>query len=396
QGRNGSGKNSFANSLIISDHPALYFFNATAEPGDNVAALLMKAAENNHADSIEILEKRIDDIMFRGQQPVLIINDAEQVAESDLRDLIKFAQSKKDSNQQTQLKLLLLGDHSLENRLDHNGIVNHNQFYIIELPRLNVSNTRSFLTHRLTQAGFRDASPFSDKDICNIYSMANGNIVATMEYAAESLNNNKSLYADNYSANQKTKKSLIIFGAVLFIAAIIYNSLLTSPDSSTDKDKLKENTKLEIPAYKEQNKEHKAIDQLFTPSTNTMDIKQQDPELKLPVVIPEFSFTPDADMEKDINEKTLIESIQLVEEKPAETPVETEKSVSEKQTISDTVAKKPATQIPQATSGIAAPVQKTDIEKKPDIKAQSTPVVKPQTKPVIKKTDKVTQSFINA
>lgn len=395
QGRSGSGKNSFANSIIVDEHPALYFFNASAESDDNIKSLLLKAAANNNAESITVLEKRIDDIMFRGQQPVLIINDAERVRESELRELIKYAQSKKDSNQQTQLKLLLLGDHSIESKLNHNGILNHNQFYIIELPQLNMSNTRAFLMHRLTQAGFRDASPFSDKDISNIFSMANGNIVATMEYAAEALNNNKSLYSEEHTGNQKTKKTLIYFGVALFIAAFIYNSLLTEPDESSTTN----NTKLEIPAVKnEMNNEKKAVDQLFSSSTNTMDIKQDEKAITLPPLVPELTETQN---NHKIDAQNLIESSQLVNSKQVqpstvETDAKAQNELPEKESLSETSST--STPTTQTTSGIAKPDPEVEPKAPVETTISKSPLA-PHTKThpvVVQKTDKLTRSFMAA
>ena len=401
QGRSGSGKNSFANSLIVSDHPALYFFNATAEAGDSLQSILSKAAENNHADSIQVLEKRIHDIMYRGQQPVLIINDAEQVDERELHQLIQFCQGKKDENQQTQLKLLLLGDHSLEKRIEQNGIVNHNQFYIIDLPQLNVSNTEAFLMHRLTSAGFRDAPPFTKADITNIYSMANGNPVSTLEYAAESLNNNKSLYEEDFSDNRKTKKILIVFGAALFIAAFIYNSLLTP-----EKDN---NEQIELPTP--DLTENKAIDHLFNPSTNTMDVKQNNnaellpgeapdslaPEIILPprdkmVQIPEPETLNNLTATNTATEPKTIPSEIIQNSKPASVTENTSSSgikppepVIEKAITDKPVSDKPVINKPGTDKVETAPVKTVDIKKTIAVK-----------KPTVTKADKITKSFTDA
>ena len=392
QGRSGSGKNSFANSLIVSDHPALYFFNATAESGDSLQSVLNKAAENNRADSIQILEKRIHDIMYRGQQPILIINDAEQLAEQELHQLIQFCQERKDSNQQTQLKLLLLGDHSLEKRIENNGIVSHNQFYIIDLPQLNVSNTEAFLMHRLTQAGFRDAPPFTKGDITNIYNMANGNPVSTLEYAAESLNNNKSLYEEDFSEKRKTKKTLIIVGAALFIAAFVYNSLLTPEKENT------EQIELSTPEITE----HKAIDHLFNPSNNTMDVKQNNNAELLPGEAPNLApeiILPPRDHSAQITEPVV--SNQLT------TPIETTTETTTKQKI--TPVEPEQTSNPAAvtktsrSSGIKPPEQAIDTTVVNEPEATPAPVKIVETKktitekkPASSKTDKITRSFTNA
>jgi len=279
QGKKGSGKNSLANSLIVGEHPALYYFNATVEAGDHLNDLLNKAAENNHADNIEVLEKRIHDIMYRGQQPVLIINDAENLSEDELHKLLNYVRQHSDQNQQTKLKLLLLGAPELEKNLERNNVVNHNQFYLIELPLLNVSNTLSFLMHRLHQAGYKGDSPFSDNEISNIFNMANGNPVATMEYAAESLNKNKKFNEDESSSNTVKSKPLIFIAAALFIAAIIYNSVLTGPEQT---DKQTTNLPLDI--------EKKAVHEIFKPATNTMDIKQREHGSDITKLMPDFAM----------------------------------------------------------------------------------------------------------
>jgi len=390
QGRRGSGKNSFANSLIVSDHPALYFFNATAEASDSLQSILGKAAENNHADSIQVLEKRIHDIMYRGQQPVLIINDADQLNEGELLQLIQFCQERKDENQQTQLKLLLLGDHSLEKRIEQNGVINHNQFYIIDLPQLNVSNTEAFLMHRLTTAGFRDAPPFTKADITNIYNMANGNPVSTLEYAAESLNNNKSLYEEDFSVSRKPKKILIAFGAAIFIGAFIYNSLLT-PEKESSKQ-------IELPTP--EIAENKAIDHLFSPSTNTMDIKQNNnaellpgeapnslaPEIVLPprdkmVQIPDPESLNNLAAETSAEEKTVPPTI-TQNSKPVSV---TERADSSGIKPPETIKEKPAIKDPVADKAATTPVKNVAIKKTITEK-----------KPTVAKADKTTRSFTNA
>ena len=388
QAKKGGGKNSFANSLIVSEHPALYFFNATAESGDSLREILSKAAVSNHADDISVLEKRIHDIMYRGQQPVLIINDADKLTDNELNDAIKYSQDKKDDNQQTQLKLLLLGDHSLEKKIETNGIVNHNQFYIIDLPQLNVSNTRSFLMHRLTLAGFRDASPFSDKDITNIYNMANGNPVATMEYAAESLNNNKSLREEEFAGSKNNKKLFIFGAAALFLAAFIYNSML-SPELETSKD-ISEKIELPLPSDTPDStlKEKRAIDQLFNSSSNTMDVKPQNQvetigePLAPTVAIPTEAISKQST--KNITSPSGLEILETIEVfkpeiKPAQQAAPTK---SQSSGIPVPVDSKPATKT-------AEPVKKPATKEPTKPKQTTTQATQPAV-------DKTTAAFIKA
>lgn len=388
QAKKGGGKNSFANSLIVSEHPALYFFNATAESGDGIREILAKAATNNHADDIGILEKRIHDIMYRGQQPVLIINDADKLSDNELHDAIKYSQDMKDDNQQTQLKLLLLGDHSLEKKIETNGIVNHNQFYIIDLPQLNVSNTRAFLMHRLSQAGFRDPSPFNDKDITNIYNMANGNPVATMEYAAESLNNNKSLHEEEFGGRKNNRKIFILGAAALFLAAFIYNSLL-SPELETSTE-ISEKIELPLPTDNTDStlKEKRAIDQLFKSSSNTMDVKPQNqvetfgeplaPAISIPT---ETTTNQPAGNTTSSTELDTLETIEVVkpEIKPAQLTELTQNQ----------------------SSGIPLPVDSKPVTK--NVEPLKTPAVKTQSNPRQTKTeavkpaiDETTAAFLKA
>ena len=367
QGRKGSGKKSLANSLIISDHPALYFFNATAAADDDLQSTLEKAAINNNATDIQILEKRIDDIMYRGQQPVLIINDAEQLTEDNLRQLIEYAQQKSDDNQQTQLKLLLLGSPKLEKTLERNGIINHNQFYLIALPQLNVSNTRSFLMHRLTIAGYRDETPFTDKDITNIFNMANGNPKATMEYAAESLNDKRSLNVESISDGSKARKPLLIVGATLFAAAIVYNSILSPEKNNTETETTTEPLTLE----------KKAKDQLFTANTNTMDVKQEKPGEVLQKLTPAYSVPPRPEPTEpklpQLLEKTTQEKEKPVVQQPVDIIQQT--AIPEKQTNSVKVA----------------PTVKPKLLNTPKVSpAQQAPI-----KPAIKKVDAITQAFMD-
>ncbi|MDH5518144.1 MAG: SPOR domain-containing protein [Gammaproteobacteria bacterium] len=379
QGSKGSGKNCLANSLIISEHPALYFFNATAVANDAVSSILNKAAVNNNAESIQQLEGRIQDIMYRGQQPVLIINDAEKLPENELRELIKYASQKKDSNQQVQLKLLLLGDLSLEKNLDRYGIINHNQYYMIELPMLNVSNTRSFLMHRLTAAGFRDASPFSDKDITNIYNAANGNPEHTMVYAAELLNQKKNLHEDHIPAEKKAKKPLIILAAALFIAAIIYNSLLLKPSSPA----LEPSLPAEIPLSSQS-----AVDKLFSPANNNMAVKQQPKPETLAKLTPKLSVpTADNTPLTSANEiAAAVTATPLADTVPEQTdsiaPVAIKPATS---AVASTVIDKAATTEKQTTTADKA---------KPVIQSPvlSQPIIKPARQPL----DQVTRSFIDA
>ena len=390
QGRSGSGKDSLANSLIVSEHPALYFFNATAESGDTLQNILSKAAQNNHADNIQTLEKRIGDIMYRGQQPVIIINNAEQLNETELRNIIKYAQDKTDSNQQTQLKLLLLGTPELEKNLDRNGIINHNQFYLIALPQLNVSNTRSFLMHRLTQAGFRDASPFSDKDITNIFNMANGNPVATMEYAAECLNNKKHLVDESYSEGTKATKPLLIIGAILFITAILYNSVFMSADEKLDKSS-ETQTNIEPPNTDKRAIDKKAVDQLFNAGTNTMDVKQKESGEVLPKLTSKYSLpaysnqtTTPLNAESLDTAQTNVEMVpqdssSLLQEKALEDSIKTTSSQAAEPNPIPTLVKKPKATQPTVAA-------------KDPIKDINQAVIKP----VITKVDKINQAFIKA
>lgn len=408
QGRKGSGKNSFANSLIVSNHPALYYFNATAETDDTLSNILDKAATNNHADEISVLKKRIHDIMFRGQQPVLIVNDADLLDADVLKEVISYSQGMKDENQQTSLKLLLLGDHSLEKKLETNGILNHNQFYIIDLPQLNVSNTRAFLMHRLNLAGYRDAIPFSDKDITDFYSMANGNPDATLTYAAESLNNNKSLYEDELlSAGRKTKTRLILLGAALFFGAFIYNSLF-SPEQKPPQTEIE---KIELPPA-DAVVEKRAVDQLFNrsrlnkPSNNTMDVKQPGQVSSLDNSLSADNALPDLpkearEQEKPaavfMDEKTVeITAPQIlparkatppIKEKPAKTASSGIPAPASEQTETHAQQPEPVPAKPALPKAKVTATEKAPAE--PDIKVTTKPVTKPAT-------DKVTNKFINA
>lgn len=383
QGSQGSGKNCLANSLIISDHPALYFFNANAEINDTVSSILNKAALNNKAESIQQLETRIQDIMYRGQQPVLIINDAEQLPENELRDLIEYARLKKDNNQQIQLKLLLLGDLSLEQSLDHYGIINHNQYYMIELPMLNVSNTRSFLMHRLTLAGFRDASPFTDKDITNIYNMANGNPEISMIYAAELLNQKKSLKQDAaIPAEKKAKKPLILLAATLFLAAIIYNSLILKPAS----------TPVAVLPTDASPGTQSALDKLFSPENNSMAVRQKTDGEILQKLTPELSVPSlnKAPLTKATEVTPTLQNIQSTEKSAtqSDTP-EPITPTADKASSSESATTK-ADNTPLATTN------KTTAKTKSGLKTNSTVLSKPKIKAATQPIDPITQSFINA
>ena len=398
QGKKGSGKNSLANSLIIGEHPALYYFNATVEAGDDLNALLNKAADNNHADNIEVLEKRIHDIMYRGQQPVLIINDAENLSEDELHKLLNYVRQHNDQNQQTKLKLLLLGTPALEKNLERNNVVNHNQFYLIELPLLNVSNTLSFLMHRLHQAGYKGDSPFSDNEISNIFNMANGNPVATMEYAAESLNKNKQF--NEYDASNKATKSkpLIFIAAALFIAAIIYNSVLTGPDEG---DKQTTNLPLDI--------EKKAVHEIFKPATNTMDIKQREHGSDITKLVPDFAMpgqTPDLESGHPIDSMPDISHIlkptNPVTDKPVVAKPGTAETVKPANTAKGTKQPDPVKGPAVVTSSVKTEIKNTTKPlPKPEIKQDkviTTTASQKQYKQTTSRqqADTVTQAFIKA
>lgn len=380
QGRRGCGKNSLANSLIISDHPALYFFNATAKTGENLQTLLNQAATNNRAENIQILEQRIQDIMYRGQQPVFIINDADQLSDTVLSELIQYAQQKKDTNQKTQLKLLLLGDTSLGSKLDNNSAITNNQYYSIELPQLNVSNTRAFLMHRLTQAGFRDENPFSEKDISNIFKIANGNPVATMETAAEILNDNRSLFVENYSTNQKPKKLfLLVAVAALFTAMFIYNLLSTQDENKTTHQVVK------IP----EPVKNKAIDQLFNTGNNTMDVKQPNADKTTPLSIPKLA--PDLDVSSQISHSKDTKQTRL--KIPDLVPSTTPKQTTEQKLSVSNEQQKPASSAPQTKAEVKVPTQAPVSS---TVKKQAVATIKPKDPVLAKKTNKATQAFINA
>ncbi|MDH5425831.1 MAG: AAA family ATPase [Gammaproteobacteria bacterium] len=378
QGRKGSGKNSLANRLIISDHPALYFFNATAKTGEDLSALLTQAATNNHAESIQILEQRIQDIMYRGQQPVLIVNDASQLSDVVLSQLIQYAQQKKDSNQKTQLKLLLLGDNSLGSKLDSNSSLTNNQYYSVELPQLNVSNTRAFLMHRLTQAGFRDENPFTDKDISNIFKIANGNPVATMETAAEILNDNRSLFVENYSTNQKSKKLLFLAAAATLFAGIFIYNLLTEPEQNSSKE--------QTPVIP-QATGNKAIDQLFNSGNNTMDIKQ-----------------PGADTSKALSTTQLAPDLAIPHQTSrSKESTQTTLAIPELLTANTELSDDQDSLVTEPPEKASAPVQPVKQQQPavvpatpmPALKTPDMVAIKPvQTKP-LQQTDKTTQAFIN-
>jgi len=283
-----------------------------------------------------------------------------------------------------------LGTPELEKNLDRNGIINHNQFYLIALPQLNVSNTRIFLMHRLTQAGFRDASPFSDKDITNIFNMANGNPVATMEYAAECLNNNKSLVDESYSEGTKATKPLLIIGAILFIAAILYNSVFMSADKQLDIAPQTQ-TNIEPPNTDKRAIDKKAVDQLFNAGTNTMDVKQKESGEVLPKLTSKYSLpaysnqtTTPLNAESLDTAQTNVEMVPqdsstLLQEKALEKSIKTTSSQAAEPNPIPTLVKQPKSTQPTVTA--KAPIK--------DIKQAVI-------KPIIAKVDKINPAFIKA
>ena len=94
--------------------------------------------------------------------------------------------------------------------------------------------------------------------------MANGNPVATLEYAAESLNNNKSLMAEEFSKQSKNKMYLLVAGAVIFISAFIYNSFIATDEPNTliKNEKLELSQKPILPALQQPSTDTKAVEQL--------------------------------------------------------------------------------------------------------------------------------------
>lgn len=333
QGAKGVGKTCLLKQRILTAKPDWEICYLSAKDYTSTDAFVEKIASdlhinlNSNNDATDnmpslSLQENLDSLVNQGKQPILIIDDIEQLKENLLAMLASFISPLE--NNRPRMRLLIAGE-DIPQMLLNIIPKENNEACLKFLPILPLSEieTGDYIKFKLVAAGFEKTSPFTTKAINKIYLDAKGfpNIINQLanhylsEYAQGKIAKPSIL---NMSDNNSGLK-IAVAGLSVLVIGVIINILMSNGDEAD----LQQVENLQIPITSIPPKTS-LTSTVFNQQKSEETTKEETIELSPPPVISAESIN------KKIEPKTLI-SKQI-------TPVKTS---NEKQKIKPDETSKP-------------------------------------------------------
>jgi general secretion pathway protein A len=165
----GTGKSlvarALASSLPTEDYQVGICTAPYAGAQDTILAVLASLGEQEVPRTIdrltkqavaESLERRLSDAELAGRHVVVIIDDADQLADDNALGMCRFLMGRMKSNR-FRLTLLLVGNDTLNQRIntEHNRALDARLAVKYHLRGLNAAQAKAYILHRLKTAGSR-------------------------------------------------------------------------------------------------------------------------------------------------------------------------------------------------------------------------------------------------
>ena len=194
RGERGIGKTSLMQRLIVNARPEWHLCQIDANTMMDANQLLYQIARGfglpapPHDDEAlqEVLYQQLVNLRQRDEIPLLLVDDAHELAQEALQALFNLADI--ESGDGKLLRVILFCEPQIETMLDQPAIhaLRDRVTHTLDIPRLSEEQTAEYLRHRLSVAGLLGASPFQLRDIHHIYKLSDG-VPANINEAAHDL-----------------------------------------------------------------------------------------------------------------------------------------------------------------------------------------------------------------
>jgi DamX protein len=135
-------------------------------------------AQSSMAELKQALQAYFGAVQRQSRSVVLLVDDADELGDEAFSFLVRLAL---EDNADNTFHLIVIGEPALIDMLDYTCPLQEGQtpFTVVQLPALNVDETRQYLRYRLNCAGFnsQDAArplPFSNRQIDKIHKLSGG------------------------------------------------------------------------------------------------------------------------------------------------------------------------------------------------------------------------------
>jgi len=191
KGESGSGKTSLLIRLMTDHADDLHFFVARGNPRVDARRIvvdmlrvLVRPVPRDATECYADLTRRLRALVADGRPAVLVIDDADQLPDSEIDNLLHL----NDSLRRTlggRFRVLLAAEPAIELRLAARAgdKVRDGQLISADMRPLTLPRAGPFLDHKLRNAGLSGTGPFGDDDLARIHAAAGG-LPRALEIAA--------------------------------------------------------------------------------------------------------------------------------------------------------------------------------------------------------------------
>ena len=242
-GEQGSGKTYFLHALAddLKEHEKLRLFTIQAEYGDDITKLRRKLnGIVPKPPKGATVEDTLNDMLQRNLQPVLAVVDTQCLDEEVIGELFNFV-AQVSSGPESQVKLLLISNQDIAHQLEPFAKQHQIQTYSLQPPHLTEDETRKFLMHYLTAAGYKGKLPFTADEIRNITSQARGLPASILVIASHTLELGS--YGNPIVVSRQEKPQIQLHwwlggGAVaaMIVLILVFSLWLSSSEPTSDED----------------------------------------------------------------------------------------------------------------------------------------------------------------
>ncbi|MCW8955966.1 MAG: AAA family ATPase [Gammaproteobacteria bacterium] len=188
----GSGKTTLFRRLFQLDIASLYLMPIQAEATDTLVQIQQKMTIHmQNQGNANYLDDNLKNLQVFDQTPVLIIDDAHVLSDTTLQELLRYKQQL-SAEKDTQLKLLLLANKGMAKTLEQISDLEHNQFYVQEMPKFSAKQILAFIAHRLKLAGAQSLPQLDEASVQKLAQKTDGIPAAVMSAAARLINSQRS------------------------------------------------------------------------------------------------------------------------------------------------------------------------------------------------------------
>jgi DamX protein len=177
KGPDAAGKTCFVEHLLDKTSEKLMTYRVSASPDINpdmlVRQMLQEQAESAEmGETIAALNVCLNYCQTENRIPVLLIDNADKLAQSTLRFILHLVEFRKED---TFLRIVLVGRDSLLQSLNNisEEIASMGLLHTVNIPTFDAPETRAYMQHRLNSCGC-PGDVFSDKEIGRIHKVSGG------------------------------------------------------------------------------------------------------------------------------------------------------------------------------------------------------------------------------